>query len=278
MNSEMERDEYVAQVWRSYMTGAPPPEGFSLPWYERSFLRPLARVLPSDPRCQICYYPFEGLGGALVRTLMHLERSTMNPHLCNVCERFAESFPGGVEIEVSLLFVDIRDSTPLAESMDATSYSRLIDRFYQVATNAVYRYGGLVEKLVGDEVVSFFPPAFAKDGNHARAAVDAARDILSETGHGSSEGPWVPVGAGVHTGQAFVGAVGEPGKNLNITVLGDNVNVGSRLAGQARTGEIVISLPALQAADLQPQAMEQRTLKLKGKEAPVTAWVETVGS
>jgi adenylate cyclase len=202
----------------------------------------------------------------------------MNPHLCNVCERFAEENPGGVELEVSLLFADIRGSTPLAETMNAYEYSRLINRFYQVTTNIIYEYGGMVEKLVGDEVVAFFAPAFVDDGNHARAAIFAAQAILADTGHDRAEEPWVPLGVGVHTGEAYVGAVGEPGKNLDIAVLGDSVNTGSRLAGQAQTGQIVVSDDAFRSAGLDKSGLEFRSLTLKGKEAPVDAWVYRAGA
>ena len=75
----------------------------------------------------------------------------MNPHLCNICERFAEENPGGTELEVALLFADIRGSTPLAATMNAYDFGQLINRFYQITTNIVYEHGGMVEKLVGDE-------------------------------------------------------------------------------------------------------------------------------
>lgn len=123
-----------AEVWHSYMTTGKAPVGVDLPWFESPLMRKVARRLPADPRCQICYYPFNGLGGKLVRSLLHLEPSKMNPNLCNVCERFADSFPGGAELEMSLLFADIRGSTPMAVTMSASAFGQIIDRFYQVTT------------------------------------------------------------------------------------------------------------------------------------------------
>ena len=264
----------LEKVWRSYLTTGKLPRGSRLPWYESKGMRAIARHLPTDPRCQICYYPFGGLGGKLVRSLIRLQPSKMNPHLCNTCERFAEDHPGGAELEVSLLFADIRGSTPLAATMKAYEFSQLINRFYQVTTNIIYEHGGMVEKLVGDEVAAFFVPSLCRwPRTHARAAVTAAQAILLAVGHGSAEGPWVPLGIGVHTGETYVGAVGEPGKNLDITVLGDNVNIGSRLAGQAKTGEIVVSESARSLAALNEDELEFRTLSLKGKEDPVDAWI-----
>jgi adenylate cyclase len=269
----MERDPNVEAVWRSYLTTGKTPEGVDLPWYESVGMRAIARRLPADPRCQICHYPFSGLGGRLVRTFIGLERSKMNPHMCNVCERFAEAHPGGAELEVSLLFADIRGSTALAETVSAYEFGQLINRFYQVTTNVVYEHGGMVEKLIGDEITAFFAPAFTKDGNHARAAIRAGHGILKATGHADANGPWAPTGVGVHSGLAYVGAVGEPGRNIDIAVLGDNVNVAARLAGHAAAGQVVASKAAVQSAGLDARGLTSSSLELKGKEQPVDVWI-----
>lgn len=267
------RDPEVEEVWRSYLTTGTTPERAKLPWFETPLMKAVARRLPTDPRCQVCYYPFGGIGGRLARSLLRLEPSKMNPHMCNVCERFAEANPGGTELEAALLFADVRGSTPLAEKMDAYEFSRLINRFYTVTTNVIYRQGGMVEKLVGDEITAFFVPAFAKEGNFARAAVRAGKAILDATGHNDPDGPWIPVGVGIHTGQAFIGAVGEPGKNIAIAVLGDNVNIAARLTGQAKTGEIVVSDETCRHARLDTSGLEQRRLTVKGKGEPLEAWI-----
>lgn len=278
MNKDVKRDPEIEEVWRSYLTTGKPPEGVKLAWFESPGMRAVARRLPADPRCQVCYYPFGGLGGKFVRSFFRLEPSKMNPHMCNVCERFAEAHPGGVELEVALLFADIRGSTPLAATMEAYEFGQLINHFYQVTTNIIYKHGGMVEKLVGDEVTAFFVPAFAENHNFSRAAVMAGQAILAATGHGKVEDPWIPVGVGIHAGEAYVGAVGEQGKNINIAVLGDNVNIASRLAGQAKAGEIVISGETLQMAGLDSAGLELRKLTLKGKEDPVDAWIFRSGA
>jgi adenylate cyclase len=274
MDEEIKRDPRIEEVWRSYLTTGKPPKRIKLPWYESPAMRAVARRLPTDPRCQVCYYPFGGLGGKLVRSIFRLEPSKMNPHLCNVCERFADENPGGVELEVALLFADIRGSTPLAETMNAYEFGQLINRFYKVTTNIIYEHGGMVEKLVGDEVTAFFVPAFAEGHNFSRAAVMAGRAILAATGHDKTGKPWLPVGVGIHAGEAYVGAVGEPGKNIRIAVLGDNVNIASRLAGQAKAGEIVASDDTIRMAGLDRVGLEFRHLTLKGKEDPVEAWID----
>jgi len=273
MDESANRDPEIEKVWRSYLTTGRPPDSVKLPWYESPEMRAIARRLPTDPRCQVCYYPFGGLGGRIVRSFFSLEPSKMNPHMCNVCERFAEAHPGGTELEVSLLFADIRGSTPLAATMNPYEFGQIINRFYQVTTNIVYEHGGMVEKLVGDEVTAFFVPAFTDEHNFSRAAVRTGMAILKATGHDDPDGPWIPVGVGIHTGEAYVGAVGEPGKNLNIAVLGDNVNIAARLASQAKTGEIVLSDETSRLSGIDTTDLEFRAMTLKGKDEPVDAWI-----
>ncbi len=75
----------------------------------------------------------------------------------------------------------------------------------------------------------------------------------------------MPVGVGVNTGVAFVGAVGSSEGVVDITALGDAVNTTARLASMARTGEILLSDATMQAANIDPKGLEQRNLELKGK-------------
>jgi adenylate cyclase len=111
---------------------------------------------------------------------------------------------------------------------------------------------------------------------HALDAVEAARELLTETGHGDGT-PWVPVGAGVHTGVAYVGTIGE-GDALDFTALGDSVNTAARLASSAGVGEILVSAAAASAAELDTTGLEQRTLTLRGRTEVVEAWVTTLGA
>jgi adenylate cyclase len=272
MDKEPPDEEKVELVWRSYLTTGTIPDFANPFWYESRHLRPLARILPSEPRCQVCYYPFHGIGGKLVQTLFNLKPSKMNPHLCNVCENFANKYQGGAEIELSMMFADIRGSTSLAEKMSPTEFSRLIDRFYRVTTRVLYRANALVEKLIGDEVTGLFVPGFAGP-NHADTAISAAKSILRETGHADPSGPWVPVGIGIHSGLAFVGSVSAEGGRADITALGDAVNTASRLASVANSGEIVVSDVSQTMAGLNIDGLESRNLELKGRSDPIDVWV-----
>jgi len=197
--------------------------------------------------------------------------SKMNPRFCSACEEFAEGHPGGADIPLSLLFADIRGSTTLAENLGTQEFSRLVARFYDAATEVLIKADSLIDRLIGDEVIALFLPGMVGD-KHAEAAVAAAKDILRLTGHGESGGPWVPLGAGVHTGSAFVGAVGSAGVS-DITALGDDVNLTARLASVASAGEILITEAARSAAGLETHGLESRRLELKGRKEPVDVWV-----
>jgi adenylate cyclase len=219
-------------------------------------------MLPSNPRCKTCAAPFKSWGGVLMR-MIGREQSQYNPRFCQPCDRFDN--PGGAEIVLSMLFADVRGSTTLAEQMSALEFSQLMNRFYTVASRILIQSDALVDRLMGDEVIGLFIPGFA-GGEHSRRAIKAARELLELTGHCDDEGPWLPVGVGVHTGPAFVGVVGgTEGNPSDFTALGDNVNVTSRLASQAGLGEILISEGAYTASGLDLDSLEQRELELKGK-------------
>jgi len=111
--------------------------------------------------------------------------------------------------------------------------------------------------------------------DHARLAVRAAQELLHVTGHADPGGAWLPVG--VHTGIAFVGAMGKEGSATYITALGDNVNTAARLASKAGPGEILVSEAAYAAAGLDLANVEQRQLELKGKSEPVGVRVLSAG-
>ncbi len=230
-------------------------------------------MLPSNPRCVNCHRPFAGIGGAILRRVQGVHKSDKNPRLCNACYGFTSQYPGGAEIELTMLFVDVRGSTPLAETMSAKEFGRLMNRFYEATIKVLVRADAFVDKLVGDEVTALFIPGFAGK-EHARKAVDAGQALLRVTGHGDSGDPWVPVGVGIHTGVAWVGSIaGASGAAADFTALGDNVNITARLASKAAEGEVVISEATYHASRIENEDLEKRDLDLKGKSELVSVRV-----
>lgn len=221
--------------------------------------------LPADPRCRLCAGPFTGPGGAAMR-LIGKRQSAANPNYCTSCESILLKHHGGAEVAGSCLFADIRGSTALAEGISATAYRQLLDRFYTTASETVFDNDGMVDKFVGDELMAVFPPMLGAL-NHPARAVACAQALMRATGHADPGGPWVPIGAGVHSGTVWFGAVGE-GAHVEITVVGDPVNVTARLAAAAAPGEILVSAQAAVEAGLDG-ALPHRSLELKGKSEPM---------
>ena len=251
--------------WYDYLTKGDP--------MERRVRRVFTRI-PRGPRCKICAAPFGGPGAPFMRAIGK-RPSDKNPAMCNSCFVHIAKHRGGAEIEASFLFADIRGSTALAERMSPSEFRALLDRFYVAASTAVFDHDGGVDKFVGDEIVAFFFP-LVTGARHAAKAIEAATAILRGTGHDDPGGPWVPVGAGVATGKAWVGAVGDE-RRMDITALGDPVNTTARLAAVARAGEVLVTVEAAEAAGLDRE-LEPRDLELKGKRSPTRVVSLTVGS
>jgi adenylate cyclase len=230
------------------------------------------RHYPGNPRCKQCLVPLGGPVHPIVRLITKKSPSRKNPNFCDTCETFATTHPGGAEIELTMLFADVRGSTTLAERTNAAEFRRLIDRFHKEASKAVIDSDGLVDRIVGDEVVGFFLPMLV---DHAHKAVEAGIRLLEATGHSDKGGPWVPVGAGVHTGVAYVGTVGL-GHERDFTALGDPVNVTARLASVAAAGELLVTEDAYRLAGLDLGETESRRLELKGKSEPIDVRVVRV--
>jgi adenylate cyclase len=221
------------------------------------------RLLPREPRCKFCHAPFEGLGRLIVRAFYGKKRSTLTPRFCNICEDFAIKNPGGHEVEMSMLFADVRGSTALSEQMSPTEFSRLINRFYIESTNAIIQEDGLVEKLAGDAVAAFWGAGIAGPDYVART-IRTAQNILRMMSQQK-----IPVGIGVHTGVAYFGAMGSADGLVNISAIGEEVNTAARLASKAAAGEIIISEKALEQAQFNGSGLETRSLELKGISEPV---------
>jgi adenylate cyclase len=183
---------------------------------------------------------------------------------------------GGAEVELTMLFADIRGSTSLAEKMSPSEFGQLISRFFAVAGEIIVQSQALLDRLVGDQVIGLYIPGFA-GANHRELAIQAGKELLRATGHSSEAGPWIPVGIGIHTGVAFVGSVGNTGVATDITVLGDAANTAARLSSSAKAGEILVSENAM-IPKLDSTQLETRLLELKGKSQLVKVFVLDVSN
>ena len=256
----MAEDRWTTERVRAVLTGESP----GLASQRRAFRR-----IPSAPRCKLCAAPFHGPGGLILRHAGY-KQSAGNPALCTRCiDVLRKRHLTGVEIPVSLLFSDIRGSTGIGERMRPAEFHAFLDHFYRLASDSIVDHDGIVDKVVGDEVIGLFFGGVSGP-QHAAVAVAAAVDLAERAVQASTtpSGP-IPVGTAVHTGEAFVGATG-PGTTVeDFTALGDAVNITARLASAAAAGEVIVSVAAAEAADMAVDHLERRTVEIRGRKKPI---------
>src|SRR5262245_25171291 len=186
-------------------------------------------------------------------------------------EAFQRDLPaGGCELEVSILFADVRGSTALAERLSPTEFSELMCNFYRLAGDVVGRSGGVIEKVVGDGVVALFIPGITGP-DHARRAIEAAHTLLGAMERDADGTPRPPVGVAVHTGRVWLGQVPGPYGRRDVTALGDPVNVAAHLCAAAAAGEIAVSDRAARLAGRVDRAHTAQAVQVKRRRAKVTA-------
>ncbi|TAK76107.1 MAG: adenylate/guanylate cyclase domain-containing protein [Dehalococcoidia bacterium] len=242
-------DPEIAALWREVLLHGHPGR-----W---SFL-------PSEPRCMVCRQPFEGVGGRALRMFTGYKPSRTTPNLCNTCEDLMP--PGGAEVDVAVLFADMRGSTAIGARLGSADYAALVNRFYEATSHVLVTHESWIDKLVGDEIMALYIPAMGPD--YRGRAVEAGAALLRAFGYNPSETAWLKVGVGISAGPAFVGKVGAKGSQ-QVTALGDTVNVAARIQAQAAPGELLMSEDLYQSVAQKYPGLERRSLAAKGREEPV---------
>jgi len=182
------------------------------------------------------------------------------------CDRLP---PGGAELDIAVLFADLRGSTVIGEHLTPGAYAEMLNQFYNAATEVLVRHDAIIDKLVGDEVMGLFLTAFPSlEGTACRAMVRSAREILQRV---QVSDPVLPVGIGLNFGVARVGNVGG-GSVKDFTAVGDVVNTAARLQSHAQSGEIVMSDAVYEQVKDHHPHVAPLTLSLKGKSKGVCAY------
>lgn len=215
------------------------------------------RRLPSDPRCKLCLNPFGGLAGKVIGMLGR-KPSRKNPNICQAC--FDHLPPGGIEIDIGVVFADVRSSTALGEQSNATAFADRLNEFYAAATKVLIYSDGLVDKLIGDEVMGLFFQGVAGPDYRRKAAL-AALELATKVTE-------LPVGVAANAGVAFVGNVGS-GTVLDFTALGDAINVGARLQAHASPGEVVLAAPLYSLVEKEHPGGRPDRVEIRGRNQPV---------
>ena len=221
---------------------------------------------------------FAFLGGALTKAIFEIRRRRRVSRLFSryvpdsVAKELldsdaAEAAASGQRLDVAVLFADIRGFTPIAATLEPAQVRELLDAYYEVMTNAIRHHEGTVMQFVGDEVFAVFGAPVPRT-DAASAALDCAREMLMSepdlTRALATNGlPPVEFGIGLHLGPVIAAHVGTTFRR-QYTVVGDTVNIASRLCGAARAGELVCSDAVVDAVGNIPDAEELGTLELKG--------------
>ncbi len=237
----------------------------------RAFMRVMRR-LPAEPRCRLCNAPYGGIGGRIMRRF-GFGPSRKNPNLCNTC--FEKAPMGGVDMEIGVLFADVRGFTSLAERTPTDEVAQLLNRFY-AAASAVLTRSALIDKFVGDEVMALYLPQLLREHWEDELVGDAS-DLLASVGYGTPPGPWLQLGVGLDIGRAYVGNVGA-GEVKDFTAVGDVVNTAARLQSAAGGGQIVLSERLFGRLANPPDNATATTLGLKGKQDAEPARVIDLGA
>ncbi len=165
---------------------------------------------------------------------------------------------------VSILFADLVGFTALAEGRDAEDTRELLSRYFDLSGDVIARYGGTVEKFIGDAVMAVWGAPTAHEDD-AERAVRAALELVDAV---RSLGPGIAARAGVLTGEAAV-TIGATNQGM---VAGDLVNTASRLQSVAQPGTVLVGEATQRAASKAIAFEEAGEQVLKGKAAPVAAW------
>jgi adenylate cyclase len=224
--------------------------------------RRMMRLLPSDPRCRFCMVPFAGVG-----KVMRIKPSALNPNYCRSC---FEALPTIThELEVGVLFADLRGFTSLSETHSSNDAADLVSRFYAIA-NRVLTSDDAFVAFIGDQVMAIYvvdmPSLGAKTADIMLAATRRLVDAMRQGAES------LPVGAGLHMGKAQVGSLAT-GESKNFTAIGDVVNTAARLQSAAGANEILVSKKVYGALSGAKPRADRTTLDLKGKAEGVSAFI-----
>ncbi len=178
----------------------------------------------------------------------------------------------GHKNDATILFADIRGFTAYAEEHEPEEVVEMLNTYFEIATRAIMDYGGYVDKFIGDGVLGVFGvPVFRKD--HVERAVRTALDLMDQLHMRSIHGnPLLSsVGIGIHTGPIVSGNIGSQVK-MEYTVIGDTVNLASRLSELAAPGEVLVTETVFDRLRALVSVEPAGTRTIKGKIASVETW------
>lgn len=179
---------------------------------------------------------------------------------------------GGVNQKVTVLFCDIRGFTSMSETMAPEKVVEILNEYFSRVTDVIFDHGGTLDKYIGDAAMAIFGAPFSK-GNDAVNAVNAAvaiQSMIAELNRDAADRghPELRIGVGINTGVVTAGNIGSS-KRLDYTVIGDAVNLASRMCGQAAAGQILVTESTFHEVSAQFALLPLPPVMVKGKSQPV---------
>ncbi|MBI5586906.1 MAG: HAMP domain-containing protein, partial [Deltaproteobacteria bacterium] len=182
---------------------------------------------------------------------------------------------GGERREVTVFFADIRDFTALSRKMLPEETVEILNRYFTLITEIIFRFNGTVDKFIGDAVMGVFGSPIRNEthlehGVKAAAAIKKALEVVNRSRRSKGLVP-LQMGLGVDSGEVIVGNMGSKSR-MEFTAVGDSVNIASRLADLARGGEIIISESVYGSIKDNVIAEPMHAMVIKGFEHPLTLY------
>ena len=207
----------------------------------------------------------------------------LNPHVAEQVMALGEDgLMVGERKEVTILFSDIRGYTTLTENLGAAEVVSLLNQYFETMVEAVFNYEGTLDKFIGDALMAVFGAPLPLTENHAWRAVQAALDMrhrLKEFNERRivQEQPQIKIGIGVSSGEVVSGNIGSR-KRMDYTVIGDGVNLSSRLEGTTKEYgcDIILSEFTYQLCSERVVVRELDKIRVKGKHQAVKIY-ELIG-
>ncbi len=196
----------------------------------------------------------------------------VNPHVVKELVAHGGLSRAGESRQITILFSDIRGFTTLSEKRTPQQVVELLNRYFTLQVEVVFRHGGSLDKFIGDCIMAFWG-APLDDSEHARHAVEAALEmaqVLQRFKHelGEADADF-DVGIGIHTGPAVVGLIGSE-QRREYTAIGDTVNLGSRIEGLTKgVSRILVSRETMEACGDAFEFKSFGSFKVKGREQEV---------
>ena len=222
------------------------------------------------------------------RRLAHLFSQYVPPELVDeISKNMAHIHLDGEIRDMTVMFTDVRNFTRLSEQMAPQQITRLMNAFLTPITEVIHQHRGTIDKYMGDAVMAFWG-APLKDPRHALHATTAAMDIISRLNALKAEfaakgWPEITIGIGINTGTMNVGNKGSAFR-MNYTVLGDAVNLGSRLEHLTKVyGVEIIAGENTRREVPEIEFRELDRVRVKGRDRPVTIYeplgpVDSIGA